>query len=406
MDFQLIQKGIEFTRRRRKWLVLATLFGASTYTAYKLYHSPSIATKRRKLLKLFGAFVAVIESVSDCAESIRIVSRDLNEFLRSDCDEIPNSLRQISKIARSEEFGKSLTRVFEALTVGVLTGYRRCEVKGDSGVVDRVMDRVLSNAGTGFVSVVVGSFARNLVLGFYEGGGVGGVGRVDSRGLVKLMNVMCSEEAKTMMADCIQVFVSTAVAVFLDKTMGINAYDEFFAGLTNPKHEGRVRDMLVSVCNGAVETLVRTSHQVLTKKDKSCSCSKSDTNSCSTSDLERDVDQGKEAVDLMERWTLDKIQNSKWVTSVSSTLAVPSNRRFVLHITGRVTFETFRSIVEFFLWKVADGLKQSTNFVHNQVIDRGLQVVRYFSAKSSIIITICLALILHVLCGTRALLPA
>lgn len=350
--------------------------------------------------------MAVIESVSDCAESIRIVSRDLNEFLRSDCDEIPNSLRQISKIARSEEFGKSLTRVFEALTVGVLTGYRRCEAKGDSGVVDRVMDRVLSNAGTGFVSVVVGSFARNLVLGFYEGGGVGGVGRVDSWGLVKLMNVMCSEQAKNMMADCIQVFVSTAVAVFLDKTMGINAYDEFFAGLTNPKHEGRVRDMLVSVCNGAVETLVRSSHQVLTKKDKSCSCSKSNTNSCSTSDLERDVDQGKEAVDLMERWTLDKIQNSKWVTSVSSTLAVPSNRRFVLHITGRVTFETFRSIVEFFLWKVADGLKQSTNFVHNQVIDRGLQVVRYFSAKSSIIITICLALILHVLCGTRALLPA
>ncbi|GAB2293751.1 hypothetical protein Dimus_027964 [Dionaea muscipula] len=423
MDQQLVKQALDFSRRRRrKWLLLLALFGASSYGAYRFYRSPYVARKTRKLSKLFGAFVSVVELVSDSAESISLVSNDLREFLRSDSDEIPNSLRQISKIARSQEFSHSLSRVSEALTVGILRGYRlRWESKGVEGdlgvgngssVVDQVMDRVFSNAGTGFVSVVVGSFARNLVLGYYAGGdyaegtratsSVNGMDDDASR-LQRWMNVVCSEECKGLIADSIQVFVSTAVAVFLDRTMNINAYDEFFAGLTNPKHDTRVRDMLVSVCNGAVETLVKTSHHVLTKKNSNLNPS----SSSSSSELVS-VDQVKDGgVNLTERWVFDKmIQNSKWVTSVSSTLAIPSNRRFVLNMTGRVTFETFRSLVEFFLWKLSHGLRRSVDVIHDQVIDRGLQVVRHFSARSSVIITICLALLLHILCGTRALLPA
>ncbi|KAF9620751.1 hypothetical protein IFM89_014355 [Coptis chinensis] len=151
-------------------------------------------------MKLIGTVISLIEVVSDSMETIGIVSNDLNQFLKSDSDEILNSLKKILKIASLEEFLESVARVTQALTLGVLRG-------------------------TGFAFVVVGSFGRNLVMAFYSGDG----------------NQSSSEEQKWMME--------------------VNTYDDIFSGLINPKHGTKVRDILVSVCNGATETLVKTSHQ-------------------------------------------------------------------------------------------------------------------------------------------------
>ncbi|KAL0439250.1 UNVERIFIED_CONTAM: protein PHLOEM PROTEIN 2-LIKE A10 [Sesamum latifolium] len=44
------------------------------------------------------------EMMSESASLITLISRDLKEFLSSDQVEIPNSLKQLQKIARWEEF--------------------------------------------------------------------------------------------------------------------------------------------------------------------------------------------------------------------------------------------------------------------------------------------------------------
>ncbi|KAL7234634.1 hypothetical protein ACSBR1_018155 [Camellia fascicularis] len=83
MDLQLVKKGFDYTQKRRKWVILLAALGFT-------------------------------EAVSDSAEAIGVVSKDLKEFVQSDSDKIPNSLRQIYKIIRSEEFSESAVRVSSA----------------------------------------------------------------------------------------------------------------------------------------------------------------------------------------------------------------------------------------------------------------------------------------------------
>ncbi|XP_010941948.1 protein PHLOEM PROTEIN 2-LIKE A10 [Elaeis guineensis] len=401
---------LEFSRRRRRWLLLAAAAaGISGYGAYRLYHLPSVSRKRRKLARLFRALVAVADAASSSADTVALVSSDLSRFLRSDSDEIPTSLKQISKIARSVEFSGSLSRVSEALTVGILRGFQSSSVPTElesvsvsgSSFLDRFLDKLFSTAGSGFASVVAGSFARNLVTAFSSKGSDGrdfGSSQSDSPAVPRWVHLICSDKCRELIGDCIQLFVSTAVAVYLDKTMDINPYDEIFSGLTNPKHEAKVKDMLTSVCNGSVETLVKTSHQVLTRSN--------------SSSLLNRVQGVKQEEDLtMENdgdtsFACKSKDGGGWVHEVSSTLAVPSNWRFVLDVTGRVTFETVRSLLDFMQWRLRNGARRGVNAVCDEVADRGLAVLRYISAKSVVILTICLALCMHVLASTRVFMPA
>ncbi|KAL5144674.1 Protein PHLOEM PROTEIN 2-LIKE A10 [Glycine soja] len=410
MDLPLLRKSLQFSRRNKKYLLLIALFGASGYGAYRAYNSPYVAQKRCRIAKLLRAFVSVAELISNSADTVTVISNDLNRFLASESDEIPNSLKQLAKIAKSNEFSMSLARVSEAVTLGILLGYKSqpgndkkdTEITAEaSGFSDRVLERFFSKAGTGFVSVVVGSFARNLVLGFYDAEPVGARFQSD---VPEWVNVICDERCGKLIGDCVQTFVSTAVAVFLDKTMDVNTYDEMFAGLSNPKHQENVKGILVSMCNGAMETFVRTSHQVLTNGTARPNTGLSV--APVVVPVSEDGCLKPEVFQLKIGSLINGVQDVGWLEQIKSMLSVPANRRFVLDVTGRVTFETVRSFVAFLVWRISDGFKRSVSKVHEEVMGKGLEVVRYVGAKSSVILTLCLALYLHIMGGSRILLPA
>ncbi|OIV94681.1 hypothetical protein TanjilG_25905 [Lupinus angustifolius] len=409
MELQLVEKGLGYARKRKKLILILCAVGFTGYSAYRVYHAPSIARKRKRLFKILGAFVSVAESVSESAETIRVVSRDMKDFLQSDLDEIPNSLKQISKLARSQHFSDSLVSVTSAVTIGVLRGYHQSVNRSDndqtgagSSFVDMVVDKLFTAAGSGFASVVVGSFARNMVLAFYSDGQCSGESNSSNATCVTnvvsnsnhvnptWVDVVCSDKCSELIGNCVQLFVSTAVALYLDKTMHINPYDDFFSGLTNPKHETQVRDVLVSVCNGGIDTLVKTSHKVLTS---SPSCL--DNGERPARNEESGVETSR-SVESKSGYVSDVENDSGWVSKVSSTLAVPSNRRLVLDMTGRVTFETVRSFMEFIFQTFCASVKRCADIVHEAVIE----LMRYAAAKSSVVFTICLSLCLHIMGGS------
>ncbi|OIW14919.1 hypothetical protein TanjilG_30638 [Lupinus angustifolius] len=414
---------VNFSRRNKKSLLIIAFFGASGYGAYKAYNLPSVVRKRNHIIKLLRALISLAEMVSDSAETISVLTKDFNQFIASDSDEIPRSLRQLSKIATSKEFSVSLSRVSEALTIGILRGNRLQMKKNNpseinaenSNFSDRLLEKLFSKAGTGFVSVVVGSFARNLVLGFYAEPLNGKINSAKARSegsdFPPWVSVICDERCRKVIGDCVQTFVSTAVTVFLDRTVDVNSFDEMFSGMTNPKHQEKVKDILISLCNGAVETLVKTSHQVLTNPSVKSNSSLPVSSIAFKSEGPIATEDGylqPEAFLQQHKSgnSISGVQDVGLLEQVRSTMSVPANRRLVLDVTRRVTFETLRSFVEFLLWRISDWFKRSASKAHNTVLDKGLEVVTYVGAKSSVVITFCIALYLHITGGGRILLPA
>lgn len=381
---QTLVPAAELIRRRRNWIMLLAGAGVSCYGLYRLYHLPEVERRRKRLCSLLNTLESFTEALSSSAQTVTILSCDLNSFLRSDADELPASLKQVSKIATSDEFAGSISSLSEALTSGVVRGVGSGSSADDSSSSSSTssssgfLDKVFSPSGTGFASVVVGSFARNLAVGLMHR-------EPDSAAaLPAWMEAVGSDQCKDLVGNCIEKFVSTLVSVYLDKTAGINAYDDIFAGITNPKHDAKAKDFMVSVCNGAVETLVRTSHQVITGPNQ----------------------EKEESFALGSSTDAADKEESGWFDKVSSTLVIPSNRRLVLDVTGRVTFETVRSFLDFTLWGFRDGARRGVRAVGDGVIERGLEVLRYFSVKSVLVTAICLALCMRVMAGTRVLLAA
>ncbi|CAL4915847.1 unnamed protein product [Urochloa decumbens] len=356
-------------RRRARRLLLAVAAATAGYGLYRLYRH-----HRRRIV----AALSLADAVSQ-------VGSDLAEFLRSDSDQVPRSLLQLSKLAASEPVSSAASSLSESLASGVLRAIsshqqqlrQQQQQNPQTPLQDRILDRLLSPEGAGFASAVVGSFARNLVLSSCDSRKAEAGDREEPRWL----SALCSATGKEAAADLVRVFVSTAVTAYLDRTAAVRA-NPLPAGLSDPRHEAKVKDLAVSVCNGAVETFLRTSRQL-----------------------------AKEAsVARIEAAAVDRVQQNSdtnfVIQKVSSTLAVPSNRRFVLDVTGRVTAETVRSFLEFLAQRMSDGARKSIVIARDEVVERGLVAVKYLGAKSMAIFTISLALCMHILMGTRFLLPA
>ncbi|PUZ39845.1 hypothetical protein GQ55_9G375600 [Panicum hallii var. hallii] len=360
-------------RRRARRLLLAAAAATAGYGLYRLYRH-----HRRRIV----AALSLADAVSQ-------VGSDLAEFLRSDSDQVPRSLLQLSKLAASEPVNSAASSLSESLASGVLRAIsshqhqlrQQQQQNPQTPLQDRILDRLLSPEGAGFASAVVGSFARNLVLSSCNA-------RTDSsaedgdREEPRWLAALCSATGKEAAADLVRVFVSTAVAAYLDRTAAVRTNDQLLAGLSNPRHEAKVKDLAVSVCNGAVETFLRTSRQ-----------------------LAKEASIARIEAAEMERVAHNSDTNCV-IQRVSSTLAVPSNRRFVLDVTGRVTAETVRSFLDFLAQRMSDGARKSIVIARDEVAERGLVAVKYLGAKSMAIFTISLALCMHILMGTRFLWPA
>ncbi|TVU40911.1 hypothetical protein EJB05_14396, partial [Eragrostis curvula] len=337
---------LAFSRRRRRWI----LYAGAAAGAYLIYHHPAVAARRRRLARLASALASL-------ADAVAAVSSDLAAFLRSNSDEVPQTLKQISKLAASPEASASTSALSGALAAGVLRGYTAASgfgsgpTGGDVALSDRVLEKMLSPSGERLASAVAGSFGRQLVLAFYSAPSQTSSDSSPER----WVDVVTTRRCQRAISSWVEVFTATAVGVFIDKTIHINTYDQLFAAATNPAYDSRLQELFVALCNSSVETLVKTSHSVLSTANSTSG----NANVSGTSSSNGGVGEG-------------------WVETVSSALAVPSNRKLVVDLTGKASFEAVRSFLEFVLWKMHAGARAGGD----ATVGAGLRALRYTSERS------------------------
>lgn len=575
------------TPRRRRFLFAFVALAAGGYLSYRACKSPSFSRRRKQLFRFLSSLSFLGDAASQSAESLSIVSLDLKEFLLSDADTVPRSIRQAFKLGQCSEFQETVTVLSAALTQGLLRGFKansgtqgcgaskpktfkswrnqadipedalyreirevaftakgHAEVLADNGCPDceekkeviiggdfwptaekgfeskewemknhlsggdfpgsrhpswklkssrkvdalpsedlpeRLLAKLFSKPGVGFASAVMGSLARNSVTALLNGIGGPPAGNslsVDDRASQlpqfstnpikksQILDVVCTQQCRALIAECIQTFVSTAVNVYIEKTKDVNFYDDMVAGVTNPSHVAPMKDVLTSVCNGAIETLVRTSHDVMFVKNSGQSVSCNNYLPRGVEALSREPGKysrlplisvetlcqeiGPEG-SLVECFTnnprsspgigqvcgLDaqlplgsnQIPSSQgihnevatrkfggsnsglqgFIDGLSKTLAVPSNRKLVVDVAATMASEVVRSFVDVVVCAVRN---QFSTKVYGEG-SRGKSCVSEqrksrdgisdAAVKAFLLATICLAICLHVLMGVRLL---
>lgn len=556
------------TRRRRNVLLACTAVAVGGYASYRIYNS----RKRLRVFLLLQSFSSLLDALSQGSDSVAVVVSDLRDFLSSDGDEVPRSLKQLLKLGGSHEVQESVTALSAAISRGVLTtllnggsvalslkhhesnniagssrppsgvetkdvirwgggeniasiddralspdeetlaedNWRDCHEVWDENVmrptssasalacddlvegvksqvnsslvkgakealqeglglgesfdysgrseegrgaissgssnrdkyVDKLIDKLFSESGKGFVSAVVGSASRSFVVSFLEhvnmpgtaSSSVGGKGDTTGAVLKGVAEFASNGEGRALLIDCIQTFVGTAVSVYVERTKDINAFDELVAGLVKSEYREPITDLLTTVCQATASSFVRASHEVLTADPSSTSRSTSTLNPRIPSlnpgggsfsgygDAATSYDDVGEQEDVGSYgrqgntggFKKEEIVQLDLIQGLSKALAVPSNRKLILDIAGTVTTQGVRSAIDISLGKLSTALRGGKGKEHavkalehetskQTVVGEKLQMVGDMTKsaidKSMVLMTMCIAVCFHSVTG-------
>ncbi len=107
-------------RKNRRYLLAGGAAVAAIGTlAYQAYQSDAYGRSKRYITKLRAALQQYSDALATGGDICASILRDLQQFLQSEGDEVPPTLRQVSKLLQSQEFTSTASSTVSAIYQGI-----------------------------------------------------------------------------------------------------------------------------------------------------------------------------------------------------------------------------------------------------------------------------------------------
>lgn len=156
----MAQQQESWLRRNRKYLVLACA-ATSSIAVYRVYRSERIKATQKALQSLQETIAKYTDAAASAGSVLAVVAEDLRNFFDSDADEVPRSIRQLGKLARSTELQDTLAACVSSMAKGLLTTPAEAGgVQAGPSALDKIIDALLSDRGHSMVGLAIRTAAQ------------------------------------------------------------------------------------------------------------------------------------------------------------------------------------------------------------------------------------------------------
>lgn len=231
--------------RRKNWLIGATTSLAGAVLLYKLYHSERLARARRQYQRFSEALSSYNQAFLAGADISAAISKDLQSFLQSDSQELPQSLRQLAQLLQAKEIQAATSSIAAATVRGIVSATH--DAGGSSSTsIEKLLSALSSQQGHSLVTLAVSVAARTTTQTYcecVERSAAAAKVSEEATGILadtlvqQVLRFACTKEGERLCMLGVKNFVTNATAVYCQNLEGVSMWQDLFAAMVKPEHK-------------------------------------------------------------------------------------------------------------------------------------------------------------------------
>lgn len=216
-----------WSRQRRILACGGLLTAAAAVLAYRSYHctkdgGDSYLSRLRVALQKYSDAFLVGSEVSS------LLLSDLQSFLTSDSEQIPQSFKQLLRLAESQEVQQTTSQLVSAAVRGAIEGASSMG-QGSGAMTESILAALTSERGSSLLTLAISVACRTSTDALCANLAQASAGQPDM--MQRMLQFAGSREGQQLTTSSIRTFVREGTEVYMEKLEGTNTWADLLAAI-------------------------------------------------------------------------------------------------------------------------------------------------------------------------------